>query len=339
MIRNTLYIIIVLLAMLVCSFSCFGQDIHFTQYYATPLVFNPASTGLFDEDIRLSNNYRTQWSAVGVPYQTVSVSVDAPFRFRGKSGLGVGFMFLHDKSGGTKLTANKFMLSLSYLLKINKRNLLSLGLQGGYVNKYFTLDGITLPSQYNPDTGLFDVDLPNNVTDMDMSLGYFDMHAGVAYCGKFQKVEPIVGISVLHLNAPQETYCNTNSKLTPRMLLSGGVRILCNGFWSVTPHLLTTFNKKTEEMLFGALAERAIPTKVITSVFFGASARTSFSNIDATMLTAGLTFYGITVGASYDINLSKLMQATNARGAFEISLIYKLKFEKKNYITLPCDRF
>ncbi|MBO7481397.1 MAG: PorP/SprF family type IX secretion system membrane protein [Bacteroidales bacterium] len=328
-----------ILIIIVCRFACFGQDIHFTQYYATPLVFNPAATGLFDENLRLSNNYRTQWSAVGVPYQTVSVSVDAPFRFRGKSGLGVGFMFLHDKSGGTKLTANKFMLSLSYLLRINQKNTISLGLQGGYVNKYFTLDGITLPSQYNPETGLFDVTLPNNVTDMETSLGYVDMHAGVAYSGKFQKAEPTVGISILHLNAPQETYCNTNSKLTPRMLLNGEVRIFAGQSWAVIPHILTTFNKKTEEMLFGALAERAIPTKAITSVFFGASGRTSFSNFDAAMLTAGLTFYGITVGASYDINLSKLMQATNARGAFEISLIYKLKIEKKNYITLPCDRF
>lgn len=333
------YTLCCIFVMFACGIASFGQDIHFTQYYATPLVFNPAATGFFDEDLRLSNNYRTQWSAVGVPYQTVSVSVDAPIRFRGKSGLGVGFMFLYDKSGGTKLTANKFMLSLSYLLNINKKNQISVGLQGGYVNKYFTLDGITLPSQYNPDTGLFDDNLPNNVTDMDMSLGYFDMHAGVSYRGKFQKVEPLVSLSVLHLNSPKETYCNTNSKLTPRMLLSGGVRILCAKSWSVIPHILTTFNKKTEEMLFGALAEREIPTKIITSVFFGASGRTSFSNFDAAMLTAGLTFYGITVGASYDINLSKLMQATNSRGAFEISLIYKLKFARKNYITLPCDRF
>lgn len=334
--RYTLCLILIIIVFRIASF---GQDIHFTQYYATPLVFNPAATGLFDENIRLSNNYRTQWSAVGVPYQTVSVSIDAPIRFRGKSGLGVGFMFLHDKSGGTKLTANKFMLSLSYLLKINQKNTISLGLQGGYVNKYFTLDGITLPSQYNSETGVFDVNLPNNVTDMDMSLGYVDMNAGIAYSGKFQKVEPMIRLSVLHLNSPQETYCNTDSKLTPRMLFSGSVKILCGNSWAAIPHILTTFNKKTEEMIFGALAEREIPTKVITSVFFGASGRTSFSNFDAAMLTAGLTFYGITVGASYDINLSKLIQATNARGAFEISLIYKLKFEKKNYITLPCDRF
>ena len=71
-----------ILIIIVCRLACFGQDIHFTQYYATPLVFNPAATGLFDENLRLSNNYRTQWSAVGVPYQTISVSVDAPFRFR-----------------------------------------------------------------------------------------------------------------------------------------------------------------------------------------------------------------------------------------------------------------
>ena len=333
------YTLCLMFLIIVFRIASFGQDIHFTQYNATPLVFNPAATGLFDENLRLSNNYRTQWSAVGVPYQTISVSVDAPFRFRGKSGLGVGFMFLHDKSGGTKLTANKFMLSLSYLLRINQKNTISLGVQGGYVNKYFTLDGITLPSQYNPETGLFDVTLPNNVTDMETSLGYVDMNAGVAYHGKFLKAEPTIGLSVLHLNSPQETYCNTNSKLTPRMLFNGEVKVFLGKSWSLIPHILTTFNKKTEEMLFGALAERSIPTKVITSIFFGASGRTSFSNFDAAMLTAGLTFYGITVGVSYDINLSKLMQATNSRGAFEISLIYKLKIEKKNYITLPCDRF
>ena len=325
--------------MLVLRIASFGQDIHFSQYYAVPLVFNPAATGLFDEDLRFSNNYRTQWSAVGVPYQTVSVSIDAPVRFHGKSALGVGLMFLHDKSGGTKLTANKFMISASYLYNINQRQQVAVGLQGGYVDKHFTLDGITLPSQYNPETGLFDLNLPNNVTDMDMSLGYFDMNAGIAYHGKFQKIEPYASISVLHLNSPQETFCNTDTKLAPRMLFTGAVGILCPQSWTVTPHLLTTFTKKTEELVFGAIAEHPIPTKVVTSAYFGAGGRTSFSNFDAAMVTAGFTFYGIAVGASYDINLSKLMQATNARGAFEVSLIYKLKFAKKNYITLPCDRF
>ena len=254
---------------------------------------------LKDEDLRFSNNYRTQWSAVGVPYQTVSVSIDAPVRFHGKSGLGVGVMFLHDKSGGTKLTANKFMISASYIYNINKRQSVSVGLQGGYVDKHFTLDGITLPSQYNPETGLFDLNLPNNVTDMDMSLGYFDMNAGVSYHGKFQKIEPVVSISVLHLNSPQETFCNTDTKLAPRMLFSGAIGIRCPQSWTVTPHLLTTFTKKTEELLFGALAEHPIPTKVVTSAFFGAGGRTSFSNFDAAMLTAG------TVGASERIGNGK----------------------------------
>ncbi len=331
--------ILILLVMLFGRIVCFGQDIHFTQYYAVPLVFNPAATGAFDEDLRFSNNYRTQWSAVGVPYQTISVAIDAPVRFRGKSGLGVGVMFLHDKSGGTKLTANKFMISASYIYNITKKQSISVGLQGGYVDKHFTLDGVTLPSQYNPETGLFDLNLPNNVTDMEMSLGYFDMNAGVSYRAKFQKVEPTASISVLHLNSPQETFCNTDTKLAPRMLFSAEVGIPCPKSWTVTPHLLTTFTKKTEELLFGAIAEHPIPTKVVTSAFFGAGGRTSFSNFDAAMITAGVVFYGIEVAASYDINLSKLMQATNARGAFEISLIYKLKFAKKNFITLPCDRF
>lgn len=318
---------------------CTAQDIHFSQYNAVPLVFCPAATGFFEEDLRLSNNYRTQWSAIGVPYQTISVSADAPIRFLGRSALGIGLTFLHDKSGGTKLTANKFMLSVSYIISFRKKHLISAGIQGGYVDKHFSLDGISLPSQYNPDTGLFDSDLPNNLDNPNTSLGYFDMNIGISYRGILQKVEPCIGLSILHINSPKESFYDNNSKLTPRVLLNGKLLIPCNKSWSTEPHLLTTFNKKAEEMIFGANAERKIPTRAITSAFAGISIRTSFSNIDATILSAGLTFYGIIAAVSYDINLSKLIQATHARGAFEISLIYKLKFARKNYITLPCDRF
>jgi hypothetical protein len=38
-----------------------GQDIHFSQYYASPLSLNPANTGNYDGDWRLMNSYRQQW--------------------------------------------------------------------------------------------------------------------------------------------------------------------------------------------------------------------------------------------------------------------------------------
>ena len=41
-----------------------AQDVHFTQYFTSPLTLNPAMTGLVPDDIRAAANYRTQWTAV-----------------------------------------------------------------------------------------------------------------------------------------------------------------------------------------------------------------------------------------------------------------------------------
>ena len=37
-----------------------AQDVHFTQYFTSPLTLNPANTGLVNCDWRVSSNYRTQ---------------------------------------------------------------------------------------------------------------------------------------------------------------------------------------------------------------------------------------------------------------------------------------
>lgn len=38
----------------------YGQDPHFSQYDATPLIVNPANAGL-KHDLRAVVNYRNQW--------------------------------------------------------------------------------------------------------------------------------------------------------------------------------------------------------------------------------------------------------------------------------------
>ena len=54
-----------------------AQDIHNTQYFATPLTLNPANTGLVQCDLRASVNVRQQWNSVSSnPYNTVIASFD-----------------------------------------------------------------------------------------------------------------------------------------------------------------------------------------------------------------------------------------------------------------------
>ncbi len=55
-----------------------SQDIHFSQFYMSPLNLNPAMTGVMNGNIRLTGNYRNQWASVlrDKSFRTYSVSYD-----------------------------------------------------------------------------------------------------------------------------------------------------------------------------------------------------------------------------------------------------------------------
>ena len=67
---------IILFLVGVMSFN--AQDLHFTQFYNTPMKLNPANTGAFKGDLRVISNYRNQWSSIESPYKTFGFSVDLP---------------------------------------------------------------------------------------------------------------------------------------------------------------------------------------------------------------------------------------------------------------------
>jgi hypothetical protein len=55
-----------------------AQDLHFSQFFNSPLTTNPANTGFIpDGDYRLGVNFRNQWASVmPLPYRTVSAFGD-----------------------------------------------------------------------------------------------------------------------------------------------------------------------------------------------------------------------------------------------------------------------
>ena len=55
-----------------------SQDLHFSQFFNSPLLTNPANTGFIPGgDYRVGMNYRNQWSSVmALPYKTMSVFGD-----------------------------------------------------------------------------------------------------------------------------------------------------------------------------------------------------------------------------------------------------------------------
>jgi len=52
-----------------------AQDLHFSQFFNSPLTTNPANTGFIpDADYRIGASYRDQYSSImTVPYKTISI--------------------------------------------------------------------------------------------------------------------------------------------------------------------------------------------------------------------------------------------------------------------------
>src|ERR1700738_4685167 len=78
-----------------------AQDPHFSQYFSSPLTFNPALTGYFDGTQRLAFNIRNQWVNIGDAYITGTASFDTRI-LKNKIGAndkwGFGVLALYDQS-------------------------------------------------------------------------------------------------------------------------------------------------------------------------------------------------------------------------------------------------
>ena len=161
--------------MLILSKSLFGQDVHFSQYYLSPLTLNPANTGNYKGDYRLFGNYRSQWRDIDKAYNTFSAGGDFNMYPKNLNFSG-GLYFLNDKSGDNLITT-KIMPSAAFHLKLAGFNL-HIGIQPGLVLKRIDFYSHSFPEQLNWNTGKFDKTLNNSETNMDQRTTYFDLNAG-----------------------------------------------------------------------------------------------------------------------------------------------------------------
>src|SRR2546430_804947 len=108
MMQNVKYYIGVVL--LFSAIQVTAQDLHFSQFFNSPLTTNPANTGFIpDGNYRVGINYRNQWASIPVPYKTMSAFGDFQlFRDRLEYGwVGVGGVILRDVAGDGELMSSK----------------------------------------------------------------------------------------------------------------------------------------------------------------------------------------------------------------------------------------
>lgn len=301
-----------------------GQDLHFSQFFNSPLSTNPANTGFIpDADYRIGANYRNQWvNVMAVPYRTISIYGDAQvFRDRIENGwLGLGGLILRDAAGSGNLTSTKLYGSIAYHQMIGYASLLTAGFNVGVANKRIDPSKLKFPDQFNQSTGFFDAGIPTNVVFNSTSVSYVDIQAGLNYA--YFPTENLYingGFSVHHLNRPKETFFNEagfDNRLAMRYIGFLNASIKMNDQVIVNPMAYYSNQATARELVLGASANYNLSGDGEIQVLGGAFYRAGESIIP--ML--GFQWKNFRMSFTYDVTTSSLAAYNNSRGAMEFSL-------------------
>lgn len=316
-----------------------GQDIHWSQFFNSPLTLNPAQTGSFDGSYRFGVIYRDQWSSVNSPYKTFSSSFDITLPegiWEGDQVSG-GLVMYNDKAGDGNFTTTNVMLSGAYHKYIDRDSRASLGLQVGYTQKRYDFGEFIFADMFNGQ----DFSLPTSENASGEGPNNINLNVGGQYERRItEDIYANVGFGVFNLLRPKESFfSNPNVRLGMRYVGHGEVNIKLNEEMTLNPRFIYMNQTKAQEFSIGADLGYDLVTPNFEATLFG-GAWFRATGTDAIIPYIGGEYKNFRLGLSYDVNISSLSEVSGGRGGFEISLIYIGKIKPPPItIVVPCLRF
>ena len=280
---------VILLSQISHLASSFAQDVHFSQFNMTPLILNPALTGI-EGDQRAFLNYKNQWQGMGMQgatYNTALFSFDMRlFKKKWRKGyLGTGINAYKDVAGDLKMGTTQLNLSIAGIVFINEKQLISGGLQGGYVQKSLSADAMQWDSQYDANAGAFNSSLPSNDIASVPTIGYGNFSAGIAWnynknqstLSAHDQLKINLGLAAFNINTPKQNFINyeNNDKLYSRFVVHGTALIgIKNTNLALTPNVVLLKQGPSYELNVGTLFRWTLKEE---SKYMGAFKETAFS--------------------------------------------------------------
>lgn len=337
-----------------------SQDIHFSQYYSSPMTLNPALTGKFDGLYRINAIYRGQYYGLNQSnslFRTPGISVDFSLlkdKMNGNA-LGVGLVVVNDAqnvsatdqttgaSTGGKINTTTIGLSVGYTLNLDKKKStqISIGLQPSYTLKNSN-GSYQFPDAFNPSDLTYNTSDPNNEKVASLKKNYFNFDYGI-----FLNTKPLdwltfyVGYSMANVARPQTAVLSSSKdgKLPFRHAVHGGFEFELAKKWVLIPGFLYQNEAKANEANAGITAGYIIVNKETdgkrkkATVFLGlwnrmgndVNSAFQYRNITPKV---GMEYNNLRVGFAYDITMGNM--AKDAHGvpgiyrpqAYELAISY-----------------
>ena len=328
--------------LLVCTFivlaglnSAKAQDIHFSQFYMSPLNLNPALTGVMNCKTRFVANYRNQWASVlkANAYNTYSASYDQKVPVGREDYFGIGGTLWSDVAGQSRFGTTQGKISLSYSKKMaghrKKASYLVLGVDGGITQRRISDKDLIWPNQITA-SGI-DPDLTSGEANFqDFDFLFADLGAGLLWFSVIdENTNYYVGAALHHLNQPDVSFLGSVESLYTRMTVHAGAQFEIQPKMSLLPYFIYMAQGQHREFNAGTSVRFALgPSRLSNQSWqIGAWYRIGSKeeggiHSDAVILSTRFDYENFGIGFSYDVNVSKLSSAGAANGAFEFSLQY-----------------
>lgn len=319
-------------------------DIHFSQFYETSILRNPALTGVFEKDYKVGVYYRNQWSTISHPFETKLVSGEGrvPVSSTSEDFFSFGILAFGDKAGSVDQKITGFYPAINYnkSMNVDKNSYLSVGFTGGHIGYSFDPAKATFNNQFQG--GRFDPMLPSMENIPNSQMSFWDLGAGVNYnssTGDGNNISYMIGASGYHFTQPKFSYYQVDG-IKQNMRLNANAAA---GF-NVTESVLiqtqgnVALQGTYREIMAGALISwTRYLTEQQTFVLTGGA---FYRLRDAVIPVIRVKYNSLALGVSYDINTSTLKDASKMAGGAEITLFHTGDFTNKGMAKkMVCPKF
>lgn len=314
-----------------------AQDIHFSQFYMSPLNLNPAMTGLNNCKTRMIVNYRNQWAAaIGAnAYNTFSASYDQKMPVGREDYFGLGGSVWGDLAGESRFGTTQGRFSASYSKKMGgyrkKAHYLVIGADAALSQRRISQNDLRWPTQYDPQSGLYNPELPGEPI-ADQNFIYPDLGLGLIWFSVLDDNRNwYLGTAIHHLNRPNVSFNDEDVSLYSRFTVHGGAEFPFNSDMSILPFFVF-YNQGPHNQLNGGASMRfRLGQSRYSNQSWQLGAYYRIGNkvegglhSDAVILSSRFNYEEFSFGFSYDMTISKFREAGSANGAFEFSLKYEI---------------
>lgn len=303
-----------------------AQDIHFSQFYNSPLTLSPALTGITKGDIRIVGTYRSQWSSALSPYSTFHGAADWKYfnPKREKGFFSAGVMLNYDDAGDSNLRTTNFGITGAYTLTVGSENFVTFGAMAGFGQRAFDLDRLTWDNQF--DGSVFNENRPSKERFDRNSFFYPDFSLGVNWHGQQKNTRSRlnVGVAAYHFTQPNQGFVKTDDiKLPVRWSLYFLPVVQVSDKLDFVAHGTAQMQGPDFEALAGGAGRFHLSTKRAREVAVQLGLGYRFNSFgDAFIPGIEVHYQTWRVGFTYDINVSGFSEATNRNGGPEINVRY-----------------